>query len=197
MESRPARRRRAREDRARGGFCPGVRGSGILDARHIPPAASPPMLSAIKQFFDRQIRPEATRDDGEHAIRLATAALLIEVMRANYQVSEGERRAVLGALEGKFDLSTEETHTLVTLAEREAEEATDYYQFTSLINREFNREQKRRVMEALWRVAYADGHIDKYERHLLRKLGELLYIPHADYIAAKERARAAAAGGQA
>ncbi|HEX9626212.1 MAG TPA: TerB family tellurite resistance protein [Acidiferrobacterales bacterium] len=150
------------------------------------------MLSAIKQFFDRQIRPEAAKADGEHAMRLATAALLIEVMRADYQVSEAERRAVLKALEDEFGLDANETHTLMTLAEREAEDATDYYQFTSLINREFSREQKRRVIEALWRVAYADGHIDKYERHLLRKLGELLYIPHADYVAAKERARAAA-----
>lgn len=152
------------------------------------------MLAAIKQFFDRQIRPAAQAEDG-HGIRLATAALLFEVMRADYQASDAERQAVLRALEAKFDLTSDETRRLLALAEREVENATDYYQFTSLVNREFSREQKFHVMVALWQVAYADGHIDKYEHHLLRKLGELLYIPHADYVAAKERARSGAQVG--
>lgn len=150
------------------------------------------MLAAIRRFFNRRIRParQAQDRDMRHRLQVATAALLIEMMRMDEEIKDEERAAVIRALRAKFGLTYAETDSLLKLAEEEARRATDYYQFTTLINREFTPAQKERVIELMWQVAYADGGIDKYEDHLVRKIAELLYVPHSAFIAAKHRARA-------
>lgn len=147
------------------------------------------MLTKIKQFFDSYLAPIQDDDStvSTHALQLATAALLIEMMRMDEEIRPEERRAVAGSIQDKFDLSDQETETLIQLAEEEAAQATDYHQFTSLINKGFTLEQKILVIEYLWEVAYADAHLDMYEEHLVRKVAELLYIPHSAFISAKHR----------
>ncbi len=154
------------------------------------------MLDAIRDFFERRIRPghEAEEANARHRLQVATAALLIEMMRMDYEIKEEERDTVIRAVRDKFGLTREETDSLLKLAEEEARRATDYYQFTALINREFTSAQKERVIELMWQVAYADGEIDKYEDHLVRKIADLLYVPHSAFIAAKHRARVASGG---
>ncbi len=146
------------------------------------------MLKAIKQFFDSHITAQqSAAKDGEHALRLATAALLLEMTRMDYEINDEERRAVMNAVSTKFGLEEAETAELIRLAEEESREATDYYQFTSLINDGFSLEKKIAVIEHLWEVAYADNNLDKYEEHMVRKVAELIYVPHKDFIAAKHR----------
>lgn len=148
------------------------------------------MLDAIRDFFERNIKGEdATGADAERRLQAATAALLVEMVRMDAEVKEDERTAVRRAIERKFGLRGEEATELLRLAEAEAGEATDYYQFTSLINQSFSPEQKERLIEQLWRVAYADGELHQYEEHLVRKIADLLYVPHNGFIAAKLRAR--------
>jgi len=104
-------------------------------------------------------------------------------------IQEGERKAVLDSLRSKFGLADQEASSLVALAESEARQATDYFQFTSLINQHFTLEQKIRVIEHLWEIAYIDRKLDMYEEHFIRKIADLLYVPHAQYITTKLRAR--------
>jgi uncharacterized tellurite resistance protein B-like protein len=147
------------------------------------------MLRAIREFFDASVaapRPEGDR----HSIELATAALLVEVVRVDADCTDAERDAVLRAVRSKFGLSGDEAETLISLAEQEMKQANDYFQFTSLINRHFTPEQKGKVMELMWRVAYADAEISAHERHLLRKIADLLHLTPGEYVAAQERARA-------
>ncbi len=153
------------------------------------------MLAALRDFFERHIGAPSDTPDAPHRIELATAALLVEVARNDGGVSAVEREAILSAVRGKFSLSAEEAESLVTLAEAEVREANDYFQFTSLINRTFSAEQKARVIEKMWAAAYADGELSAHENHVMRRIGDLLHIPHATYIDAKMRARDAAAGG--
>lgn len=152
------------------------------------------MIQAIKDFFSTLIEPAAsgTGASDQHALQVATAALLVEMMRMDERVAETERAAVTDALRVRFGLSDAEVERLIALAEEEAREAPGYYAFTSLINKGFSAEQKIRVVEYMWQVAYADGHLDAHENHLMRKIADLLYISHGDYIAAKQRGRAAA-----
>jgi len=96
---------------------------------------------------------------------------------------------VTSVLRTRFGLTAKELDTLLRFATEEARQAADYYQFTSLINRHFSAEQKIGVIENLWQVAFADGRLDAHENHFMRKIADLLYIPHADYVAAKQRAR--------
>lgn len=150
------------------------------------------MLDALREFFDRHmggVAPATTKRDESHAVRLATAALLVEVVRIDSDTVPAEREAVLQAVREKFGLPPAEAEQLFDLAEQEIRQATDYYQFTSLINRHFTQQQKLRVIELMWRVAYADRGLSAHEHHLLRKVADLLHIPHGDYIAAKLRAQ--------
>ncbi len=150
------------------------------------------MLSAIRQFFETHIAELSSDPDPqerEHAHRLATAALLIEMTRADHEVKAIERDAVTRAIDKAFGLPPEETRELVALAELEADQATSLYEFTRLINQHFSHQDKGHIVELLWEVAYADGELDKYEEHLVRKLADLIHVPHSTFIRAKHRAR--------
>lgn len=149
------------------------------------------MLNRIRGFFEEhllpgQVGPEA---DPDHVLRLAVSALLLEMSRMDGDVRPDERQAVEEAVRTCFDLSAAETTELLELAEAERADSTDYYQFTRLINGSYSLEQKVKLIEVLWRVAYATEGLHMYEEHLARKVAELLYVPHSAFIAAKHRAR--------
>lgn len=146
------------------------------------------MLKAIRDFFEQRVAAPANARPDEHRLRLATAALLAEVMRLDGQ-SEAERTAVQRAVQARFGLSDADAGALVDLAEAEARDAIDYYQFTSLINRAFGAADKAHIVELLWEIAYADATLSAHEQHVIRKIAELLYVPQSDYIAAKLRAK--------
>jgi uncharacterized tellurite resistance protein B-like protein len=144
------------------------------------------MLKAIKQFFEESISPD-TQGDVEHRLKLATAALFIEMMQQDGKKTESEEKTVKEVLQTKFDLSEIETHQLFELAHEEARDAVDFYQFTSLINEHFSREKKIKIVEYLWAIAYADNHLDAYEEHMVRRIADLLYVEHQDFIKAKHK----------
>ena len=116
---------------------------------------------------------------------------MIEMMSQDDQVHENEIDAVKMALREKFELTDDECHTLFKLAEDEVKEAVDYYQFTRLIAREFTQTQKIKVVELLWSVAYADSHLDSLEEHMVRKIADLIYVSHKDFIKTKQNVLAA------
>ena len=153
------------------------------------------MLKSIQDFFDRNIA-QGTPSAERHSVELATAALLVEVVRSEAGIAPSEQRAVLRAVREKFGLSEEEAQTILRLAEEEVRTANDYYQFTSLINRHFDQQQKQHVLELMWRMAYADAELAAHENYVLRRIAELLHVTHGDYIAAKMRARDAAERGE-
>ena len=114
-----------------------------------------------------------------------------QVARIDRESTAAERDAVARAVREKFGLAASEAERLIDLAEAQMSQATDYFQFTSLVNRHFNQAQKLRIIEMMWRVAFADAELSAHENHLMRRIAELLHIPHGDYIAAKMRARGA------
>jgi len=150
------------------------------------------MLDSIRNFFEQYVSAPAARGDAGRSIDVAAAVLLIEVARMDGVIRDAEREAVVHAVRARSGLTAEEAATLVGLAEEQARQATDYYQFTSLINKHFSQEQKERLIERMWQVAYADADPSVHEAHLVRKIADLLYVSHRAYIAAKLRASAAA-----
>lgn len=147
------------------------------------------MFRALQEFFDTHLRPshQDQGDTEQHALQLATAALLIEMSRADFEVKLDERNAIMEAVQRIFELSAEETRELIALAEQEASEAASLHEFTRLINQHFTSHQKRQVVEMLWRVAFADAHKDAHEEHLVRKIADLLHVPHQDFIRARHK----------
>ena len=151
------------------------------------------MLRTLKELFGALQPPPAAAGTQavEHTLQLATAVMLIEVMRADPDFGAAERRAVVDALRAKFVLADDEVARLVELGERAASQATDWFEFTSHINAHFDMEAKVRMIELMWRVAYADGHLSARERHTVWRISDLLHVPHGAYIHAKMRARQA------
>ena len=145
------------------------------------------MLASIRQFFEDRLATGPEAKD-PHRVEVATAALLVEVMRLD-GASQAERDAVLAAVERTFGLAKDEAAAIVALADAEVRESVGYYQFTSLINQHYSSEEKARIVELMWRVAYADATLSAHEQHVIRKLADLLHVAHGDYIAAKLKAR--------
>ncbi|HVR30552.1 MAG TPA: TerB family tellurite resistance protein [Thermoanaerobaculia bacterium] len=150
-------------------------------------------MRALQQFFDKRIAPLASSarasTESEHRLRLATAALFIETERADFRVTDAERRKLETAVRDTLELDDEETRELIALAEQEVDASVELFQFTRLIDQAFTPEQKVHLVERLWRVALADAQVDSLEEHLVRKIANLLHVSHRDYIAAKRRAR--------
>lgn len=144
------------------------------------------MLKAIKQFFEESISPE-TQDDIEHRLKLATAALFIEMMQQDGENTSEEQNAVKKVLQAKFALTETETDEIFALAHEEARQAVDFYQFTSLIHQHFSMGKKIKILEYLWTIAYADNHLDAHEEHMVRRIADLLYVPHQDFMKAKHK----------
>ena len=153
------------------------------------------MLRTLKDFFNqlaRELEGPATGTPGsppDHALELATAVLLVDVMRAEPTMGDAERDAVLLALRRKFHLADDELARLLDLAHETARASHDYYRFTAALNERFSQAQKIQVVEAMWEVAYADGTVTALENHIISKVAGLLHVTHGEYIAAKLRAK--------
>lgn len=148
------------------------------------------MLRAIRDFFSSQLSDDAAdaTHDAEHRTRLATAALLVEMTRADSEVTDDERRAVDAGLQEVFGLDAAETAELVRLAELEVKKSASLFQFTHLVDKAYPMERKIRIVELLWRVAYSDSCKNHHEEHLVRKIAELLHVPHSAFILARHKA---------
>ena len=124
----------------------------------------------------------------EKARNLAMAALLVEVLRADYETAEAERRQVVESLRGMLGLGEAECAELLADAEQQVDRAHDLHQFTAEVNRALAPEEKLRLVEQMWRVAGADATVHKYEEHIIRRVSDLLHVSHREFIAAKLRA---------
>lgn len=148
------------------------------------------MLASIRRYFDAYLRPghePVPGEEREHRVQLATTALLLEMARVDRTDQQVEVKAIVRAVRERFDLSPAEIDELLELAREEAWRSTDYFEFTSLINDAYDAAERVALVEHMWQVATADGRIDKYQEALVRKLADLLYVPHRDFIAAKLR----------
>ena len=153
------------------------------------------MFESLKRLFEDRVAPALARTapaERERGLRLAAAALLFEVVRADGVVKDDERTVMRAAVQSTFALSEEEGEAgeaLVRLAEDASRHSASIYEFTHIVDRELALEDKKRLVELLWLVAFADARKDAAEEHMVRKIADLLHVPHPDFIDAKIRAR--------
>lgn len=144
------------------------------------------MIDRIKSFFAKNVlEPEETVASDQ----LAAAALLVEVMVIDGNLDEQELASISQTLCDILSLEAQQVDELLRLSREEVAEATSLYQFTREINQHFELDKKMDLMTALWRVAYADGHLDKHEEGIIRRIADLLHIRHNEYIRCKLAAR--------
>ncbi len=151
------------------------------------------MIESIRNFFEKRLSKE--EDDSSDVVMsrvdLTCAALLIEVMNADHETDEREHEEFTKLLKESYHIADEDLEELTALAKSEARDATSLYQFTRLINDSYDMEKKIALIENMWRIAFSDEQLDKYEDHLIRKVSELIYVSHSDFIKAKLKVRPA------
>ena len=156
------------------------------------------MLHSLKTLLTNFFLPTGPGGDVDESrsLQLATAVLLVEVMRSDASFNPEERAAAVAALRTQFTLTDDELARLLAQAEQTAQGANDYFGFTSAMNDQYTQAQKIDVVELMWKVAYADGHLDAHENHVISKVAGLLHVTHGEYIAAKLHAKQAAESGR-
>lgn len=137
------------------------------------------MLDAIRNFVTRRITPPTTPSAETRAIpniQVAACALFLELAHADGEFSIDERIRIEGALGRHFGLDEETTQELLVLAAEERRKSIDHFQFTRLINEQYDLGQKMVLVEVMWGVILADGQIADHEGYLVRKIGSLLNL---------------------
>jgi uncharacterized tellurite resistance protein B-like protein len=149
------------------------------------------MISTVKQFFNKHVKssPQNANSVSEHSLQIATAALLIEMMRADSELSGDEQIKIKKTIRTRFKLTDTETADLLQLAEEKIWKSTGYFEFTSLLNKGLSHDQKIKVIEHLWDVAFADAILDKHEEYMVRKIAGLIHVSHKDFIETKLRVK--------
>jgi uncharacterized tellurite resistance protein B-like protein len=153
------------------------------------------MIRSLKEFLLSGLSAGGgSSDDDDISIELCAAVLMLEVSLADSNMDDEEYRLIENAIQQHFRLGKEEADMLIKSAREEVDHATSLYAFTRHINETLSPAEKCRIIELLWQVAHADAVIDKYEEYYIRKIADLLYVSHTDYIKAKHRAAENIAG---
>lgn len=147
------------------------------------------MIDQIKLFFEQHLTFFALEDNSEKTLQLAAAALFMEMMAMDDIYEPKEQEVILSLLQNNFSLTLGQATELIDLAEQQRKQATDYFEFTSLINKSYSLEQKILLIEALWKIALADNVLDIQEEYLARKIAKLLHVPDSALIIAREKAK--------
>ncbi|MCP4490500.1 MAG: TerB family tellurite resistance protein [Gammaproteobacteria bacterium] len=129
--------------------------------------------------------------DREHLLQVSTTTLLLEVVRADFEVQESEIEKLHELLRRQFQLNLEELEQIVAEAQDKADHLVSLQHITRQLNQQFSETEKTRVIEMMWEIVFADGNLDHYEEHLIRQVAELLYLPHAAFIQARHKAEPA------
>jgi uncharacterized tellurite resistance protein B-like protein len=156
------------------------------------------LIATIQEFFDEHLRPEvdaAPSGIANRGLQLATAVLLLEMTRVDFEIAPEERELVSRTVERVMGLNPEETAEILLLAEEQVKRSVPLHEFARLIDQEFSLEQKKAIVELMWRIAFSDAQILAQEEYLVRKVSTLLNLPLADFLEAKIRARDAFLNG--
>lgn len=145
-------------------------------------------ISRILELFNRQ-RDEETEEARDEAIRLATAAVLLEVANAGSEMGEAERSEVVSHLRNAFSLDDASSAELLNAADHLRSDTIDHFHLTNQLRGATERDERMQIVEAMWRIVYADGKFHQYEGYIVRKLSDLLGLEHAEMIDAKMRVR--------
>ncbi|MBN1849353.1 MAG: TerB family tellurite resistance protein [Deltaproteobacteria bacterium] len=143
------------------------------------------MIDLVKRFFSQHSDDVLKKNDVSHDICMAACALLLEMAHIDNEFSESESDKIISILKKDFDLSEQYANELIRKTEEELQGSIDLWQFTNLINQNYSMEEKIRIIEMVWKIAYSDGKLDKHEDYLVHKLANLLRLTHKQLIDVK------------
>lgn len=146
------------------------------------------MLSGLFEVLEGRHTPEINKSEDE--LKIAVAALLVEAGRMDQDFKESEREMIAALLADRFDMSAEETGSLIRKADKKVDDTEQYFPFTRDINLHMSGDDRIHIIEMLWSVAYADGTLDPYEDALIRQIAGLIHVTDRDRMQARKRALA-------
>ena len=144
-------------------------------------------MNFFKKIFKSEESEKPLIDD-KTSIK-ACIALLLETSMADEVLEESELSALKETLIKDFNISEEEITELIEISKQNVDDSTSLYEFTRDITDNFDSNERVKLIESMWKIAYADGNIDKYEEHIIRKVSSLIYVAHSDFIQAKLNAK--------
>ena len=144
------------------------------------------MIKSLKAYLDNFLQ-ESSEDNisPQNNIELATAVLMIEISLADEKTGDEEYKIIKKILLEQFHSDKIKNNELIRLAEDEVDHAISLHEFAETINKQLSAIDKVNIIKNLWRVAYADAYVHKYEEYYIRKIADLLHVSHADYIKTK------------
>ena len=148
------------------------------------------MITKLKQWFNTRFKSEDSEHDLDD-LHIAAAILLLEVSRADADISEHEKATMMQVMQQQFAMSDQQIDALLTHIEAEQDEYTSAHPFIRLLNEGLSQAEKQTLLEGLWQVALSDEVLDKYEEYSIRKVSEWLYISHSDFIRTKVKVQQA------
>ena len=148
------------------------------------------MIERLKKLFS--VAESEPVEPDTHQLAVAATALMVQLSRVDNQEDERELKTIVDCAVKAHQITREEAEEILHDARAHAEDATSLYQFTGQINDHLDQQQKQSLLESIWRVAFADGRIDKYEEHLIRRMADLLHLNHREFMQARHRAEESA-----
>ena len=150
-------------------------------------------MKSISDFFKNitpnkktNIKPNSLESFKDEMV-LCICVLLIEVSKSDDDYDDSEKEKIVDLLEKQFSLNHDQIDILMQMADKKNNEIVSLHELTATLNKEYTYSEKKNVIKMLWDIAYSDGRIDKYEDYTIRKISDLLYIKHSDFIKAKLR----------
>ena len=149
------------------------------------------MFEHLKKILSNEgsesLKEEKTNKSDHHKkqLQIATAAIFIEMAKADGDFSDEERAHIIISLKNRFKLDEEYVHELIELSQAELKDSVSLYEFSGVINERFTFEDKYELLKNLWRLIYTDKTLDKYEDHLVKMIGGMLQMEHRQIINAK------------
>ena len=152
------------------------------------------MINTIRKFFKSNENSKSDNLEGNQD-ELTYASLLIEVIKSDDHFDQRENDELLNILGTKLSIDEKALGELSELAQKKSDESTSLYEFTREINDKYQYEEKVQLIEDLWRIAYSDERIDKYEDYVIRKVADLIYVTHSDFIKSKLKVKNSISSG--
>lgn len=144
------------------------------------------MFDFIKKILSpSHEKPNKFKVTSEKKVQVATCALFIELARADSNFNAAEKEKIISIMKKSFDLDENYVKELIELAAEKVDKSISLYEFTPVINESFPPEEKYELLKNLWRLVYIDNILDKYEEHLVKRIGKMLNVEYSDIIAAK------------
>jgi uncharacterized tellurite resistance protein B-like protein len=137
------------------------------------------------QYNGKEFSASDGSNNNSKKLQIAACTLLVEIGKADSNFTDDERKKIISIMEDIFNVEEDYIKDLIELSEREIDENDSIYEYTALINENFSNDEKFELIKNLWRLIYIDNNLDKYEEHLVKKIGTLLNIEYTNIISAK------------